>query len=183
MSDNKNHWVLKLKRIIQFPIFESRWMLIVFYYGLVVGLGIYAIKFVEEIINLIRNFQHVQTEEVLITLLTLTDMVMIGNLIKMISTGSYQNFIEKFNDKVEKVSGGGLKVKIATSLAILAGINLLPWFISTKVLNEKIELIGVFMALALVLATIEWIHAKSRVLEYELEKSESQEESQHEQTH
>lgn len=173
----------QLKKIVRTPIFESRWFLIPFYYILVLGLVIYAVKFVEEAWHLVTHFQAASAEEVLITLLTLVDMVMMANLISMIPKGSYQNFVERLPDKTERISGGALKIKIVTSVVTLAIINMLPMFLLSKNLLEKIELVGVFMIVAIGLAFIEWIHAKSKLIESQVEKAEHEEEKAEAEAH
>jgi uncharacterized protein (TIGR00645 family) len=155
-----------IKKIIQFPIFESRWILVIFYCGLILSQFIFCIKFLEDVWHLLTTFSHVDSEEVMIAVLHLLDVAMIANLIKMVVTGSYQSFIEKVSgDSGEKASSGLLKVKMATSLCVVAGINLLPVFlkpthIETHELIMKLILMGSFIILSLSLAVIEYLHVK-----------------------
>jgi uncharacterized protein (TIGR00645 family) len=162
-----------LKKIIQFPIFESRWILMVFYLGLIVAQVGYCAKFCEKVFEVFNNFRGASESDFLLIVLNLLDMVMIANLIKMIISGSYQTFIEKLdNDHSEKVSSGALKIKMASSLVGVSAINLLQTFINTAhvtiqevVLKGSIHLL--FLVSAIGLAFIEYLHEKGRTLDKE----------------
>jgi uncharacterized protein (TIGR00645 family) len=111
------------------------------------------------------------TSDVLLAVLELVDMVLIGNLIKMVVSGSYQSFIEKLsNDHAEKVTSGALKIKMATSLVLVSAISLLQPFINTagtpiRDIIIKVTLHLVFVTSAIGLAYIEYLHEKSKVFE------------------
>ena len=164
-----------IKKIIQFPIFESRWILIFFYLGLIAVQGLYCVKFCEKVVDVFRHFQVTTEQDFLLIILNLLDMLMIANLIKMIVAGSYQTFIEKLdNDHSEKVTSGALKIKMGSSLVGVSGINLLQTFISPanvsiKQVVMKCSIHLIFLVSAIGLAYIEFMHEKGKCMERETE--------------
>lgn len=161
---------MNAKKLIQFPIFESRWILYVFYIGLIAAQCCYCFKFCEQVIAVFSHFSTTNESEFLVVILTLLDMVMIANLIKMIVAGSYQTFIEKLdNDHSEKVTSGALKIKMGSSLVGVSGINLLQTFInpssiSTRDIILKCAIHLIFLISAMGLAYIEFLHDKGKSL-------------------
>ncbi len=103
----------------------------------------------------------------MLAVLTLIDITMIGNLIKMIITGSYQTFVEKITaDHSEKVGSGLLKVKMGSSLVGVSSIHLLQSFInsseqSNRELFVKVVIHMVFLLSTIGLSFIDFLHSKS----------------------
>lgn len=165
--------VMSLKKIIQFPIFESRWILVFFYLGLILVQCCYCLKFCERVFDVFMHFRSTTENDFLIVVLNLLDMLMIANLIKMIVAGSYQCFVEKLdNDHSEKVTSGALKIKMGSSLVGVSSINLLQTFISpsSSTLREIVIKCGlhiVFLCSAIGLAYIEHLHDQGKALENE----------------
>lgn len=113
-------------------------MLVLFYYGLILAQMIYAVKFLQNIYKLIIHFWTDDYAQVMLAVLELVDIAMIANLTKMVTSGSYQSFIEKVpQDHTEHVTSGALKVKMATSLVMVSGINLLQPFVDTTTYNNR----------------------------------------------
>lgn len=155
------------KKVIQSIIFESRWLLVFFYLGLVAVQCCYCVKFMQRVYDVFINFNTTSDIQFLIIVLNLLDMVMIAGLIKMMVSGSYQTFVEKLeNDHSEKVSSGALKIKMGSSLVGVSGINLLQTFLSwgtttAKELVFKCVIHLIFLVSALGLAYIEYLHSIS----------------------
>lgn len=161
-----------MKKLIEKIIFSSRWLLIPFYLGLFIAMLVYTYVYVNEIIDLVEHAHGMTKNIVLLATLELVDIVMIANLVKMIITGSYNSFVDKTHGvDGEKISSGMLKVKMSTSLIGVSSIHLLQTFISplkeaTKELREETlhtQLIihATFLAGALILAVIDYLHCKS----------------------
>ena len=159
-----------VRRIIQSTIFESRWLLVFFYLGLIAVQGLYCVKFCENVFHIFEHFTTTTESDLLLVVLNLLDMAMIANLIKMIVAGSYQTFIEKLSDDhSEKVSSGALKIKMGTSLVGVSGINLLQTFISpgnipTREVLLKVGIHFIFLVSAMGLAYIEFLHEQGKAL-------------------
>lgn len=153
-----------LKRFIEQILVQTRWILIVFYLGLIVAQVLYAFKFTGELVHLCSEFRSLSENELMLAVLTLIDITMIANLIKMIIAGSYQSFVAKIEgDHTERVSSGYLKVKMGGALVGVSSIHLLQAFINTSALPmpELIAKCGihlVFLISTVGLAYIDYLH-------------------------
>lgn len=161
-------------RFVEAVLFNIKWLLPFFYLGLVVVLAMYFYAFVKELYHLVLQTPHLSTDEMKVIALDMVDVTMISNLIKMIITGSYNSFISKEHGrKNEQITSGMLKIKIATSVIVVALIHLLQGFVSDVVnwdlVFKKLDLFAAFLAAALVLGVLEYLHIKSEVLEKEHE--------------
>jgi len=155
-----------MKKIIENILFGSRWLLILFYFGLIIALGSYAYTYTVQIVHMISNMGKLTSELTMALMLELVDIVMIANLVKMIITGSYHAFIDKnHNYTDEKASSGFLKVKIATSLISVAAIHLLQSFVAHDISPEKLYrqliIFGAFVVGGIALAFIEYLHDRT----------------------
>ena len=158
----------RLKFIHRELLFDNKWILPIFYWGLVIAQVLYCVRFVKEVIHLCANFSTIDETQLMLIVLTLIDITMIANLIKMIITGSYQSFVEKVGEEnsQEKVSSGLLKVKMGSSLIGVSSIHLLQVFLDSKNLDNrdivvKLSIHGMFLISTAVLAWIEYMHVKS----------------------
>jgi uncharacterized protein (TIGR00645 family) len=146
------------KKSIETVIFGSKWLLIPFY-----------IKLFWTLIKLLYHFylDGVLHNEDLMTTLEDVDIVMIANLVKMIITGSYNSFVDKYHGfEGEQVSSGALKVKMSTSIMGVSSIHLLQTFINAEntdanTIYKQLMIHGIFIVGAVVLAVIDYLHYKS----------------------
>ena len=152
------------KRIVEFIIFQSRWLLVPFYVGLVIAQTLYCYQFCVSLWDMAYHFIHLKDTEIMLAILGLIDITMIANLIKMIISGSYQSFVDKIdNDHSEKMSSGLLKVKMGTSLIGVSSIHLLQAFINaaqtpTREIIIKVGIHMVFLISTVGLAYIDYLH-------------------------
>lgn len=77
----------EMKRHIETVLFGSRWVLVVFYVGLIVAMCVYALFFLKELAHMVLHQGGFTKESMLMSVLELVDITMIGNLVKMIITG------------------------------------------------------------------------------------------------
>lgn len=158
-------------------IFNVRWILPLFYLGLVGVMVMYGFTYLQELITLFHEFTHLSTDQMKLAALDTVDIVMIANLIKMIITGSYNSFISKSHGYVnENISSGMLKIKISTSVIVVCSIHLLKAFVQPPVwdvLTKELVIYGAFIVSALALGVLEYLHVKSEVLEHEASRNTS----------
>lgn len=153
-----------MKKFIESVIFNSRWVLVPFYLGLIIAQCFYCMKFCQNVWDLCRHFASMDEATLMMAVLTLIDITMLANLIKMIITGSYQTFVEKIvSDHSEKVSSGLLKVKMGSSLIGVSSIHLLQSFInpaaqSDRELEIKCAIHIIFLISTIGLAYIDYLH-------------------------
>ena len=159
-----------MKKLIEGIIFQSRCLLIPFYFGLIIAQCIYCYKFGHSLYDLCITFPSMDETKLMLGVLALVDITMIANLLKMIISGSYQSFVEKIsNDHLEKLSSGYLKVKIGTSLVGVSSIHLLQAFINaenvaTHDLVAKCVIHLIFLVSTVGLAYIDYLHVHNKSL-------------------
>ena len=118
-------------------IFTSRWLQLPLYLGLIVAQAVYAGLFIKEVWHLITHAAELNETTIMLTVLSLIDVVMVSNLLIMVIIGGYETFvsrlaIEDHPDKPEwlgHVNAGVLKVKLAMALISISSIHLLKTFI------------------------------------------------------
>lgn len=161
-----------LPPFLQFPldlirglVTSSKWILVVFYLGLIIAQVLYAYRFSSEVIHLCGNFQTLDENHMMLAVLMLVDIAMIANLIRTIIGGSYYAFIEKLENSGEKISSGYLKVKMGMSLVGISSIHLLQAFINSTSSDREIiikcSIHMVFLISTIGLAFVEYLHEKS----------------------
>ncbi len=126
----------RIEHTVERAIFISRWLLLPMYLGLIVALALYAWKFLIELRHIYHDFNEMGEAETMISVLTLIDMSMIGNLISMILIGSYEIFVSPIDFPgvvkpgwLRTIGSGLLKVKMGMSLVGISSIHLLKDFI------------------------------------------------------
>jgi uncharacterized protein (TIGR00645 family) len=160
-------------KFVERGLFNIRWALLVLYVGLGVVLLAFIWAYLKELGHLLFQLNSLTMEELKVIVLDTTDTVMIGNLIKMVATGSYHSFVSKDHGyKNESISSGGLKVKISTSIIIVATIHLLTAFMSVTVdwniIGKQLNFYAAFLIGAIVLAFIDFLHVKTELMEHDL---------------
>jgi len=173
-----------LKKKIQFTLYQNKWVLLVFYFGLFIGLIFYGIKFCFEEYYILRHFLSMSLNDYMIGMLTLIDIAMVAALVKMVTTGGYQSFIDKVPENTEKVSSGVLKVKMSTSLVGVTAIHLLKDFMiegfrtpeQIQQLVIKMIIHVIFIYSSIKLGEVDLMHSKSELIEEKTKKIELQNE-------
>lgn len=166
-------------RSIEAIVFNIRWVLPLFYVGLVVVLVAYGYSFFKEIIELLETISTIKMDVVEVLALDMIDIVMVANLIKMIVAGSYNSFVSKAHGfPNENISSGMLKIKIATSVIVVSIMHLLKNFVSKDKIDwitvqQELFIFAAFLLGALVLGILEYLHIKSEVMEHAIQHPES----------
>ena len=132
MSASPNKFELTLERFI----FSSRWLLVPFFLGLIVGMAVLLIKFFKELALLIQGVLGIVEHDTVISILTLVDTALIAVLLLIIVFSAYENFVSKLSigdheDRpawMGKVDFSGLKSKLIASIVAISAIHLLKIF-------------------------------------------------------
>lgn len=152
--------VKTLKDSFQAIIFAGRWTIAPMYAGLLIALIIYSYKFCTLLAALVTQMFTISEEHLMLSVLSLVDISMVGNLIIMIMIGGYSIFLRRINlhgrenrpQWLDHINSGTLKVKMGTSLIGVSSIHLLKDFVGETGINYKhiiIHLIFVASTLAL----------------------------------
>ena len=127
-------------------IFWSRWVQAPLYGGLVIGAFLYLVKFFQELWYVASKMFDIPELQMMLKILSLVDISMVMNLVVMVTIGGYSIFTSKIDvdmheDKplwLEGLDAGQLKIKLATSLASISGVQLLKTFIQFKTSREAV---------------------------------------------
>src|SRR5581483_7050876 len=74
-------------------IFLSRWLQAPLYFGLILAQCLYVWHFLVELWHLIQHTPTITETEIMVSILTLIDVVLIANLIMMVIVGGYETFV------------------------------------------------------------------------------------------
>lgn len=122
-------------------LFGSRWLLAPIYIGLVGGMIVVLIKFVQELWELVAHAISYDPHDVVLGVLGLLDLALLGNLILIVIFAGYENFVskigvaEKSEDRPQwmgHVDFSGLKIKLIGSLVAISVIELLQDFMRAE---------------------------------------------------
>ncbi|MEP3390158.1 MAG: TIGR00645 family protein [Reichenbachiella sp.] len=139
-------------------IFWSRWVQAPMYGGLIIGAFLYMWKFFQELAHMYHQVVGGDIEsKVMLTLLSLVDISMVMNLVVMVTIGGYSIFTSKIDvdmhdDKplwLEGLDAGMLKIKLATSLASISGVQLLKTFVNYREAAEKAGSEGIIIEIVI----------------------------------
>jgi len=190
MSDKVKAFIAKatanpmgqIQTIVERIILYSRYILVVFYVGLAVALGIYAITFIFEVIHVAElafsppHSEDGTTFNMVMPILELIDGALVSGLIVMVMLSSYENFVGRFGDEslddspewLRRLDPGSLKVKVATALLTISAVKLLQVFMDREKFTDsdifwKVVIHVVFIASAVFLALLDRITAHTKV--------------------
>ncbi|MDO8903824.1 TIGR00645 family protein [Hydrogenophaga sp.] len=166
MSPTPNKVELALEKFI----FSSRWILVPFLLGLIVGMVVMLLKFFKELVLLIQGVLGIIQHDTVISILTLVDTALIAVLLLIIVFSSYENFVSKLSigdheDRpawMGKVGFADLKMKLIGAIVAISAVELLKAFlVSTTLTGEelgwKIAIHLTFVISGLLFATADWI--------------------------
>lgn len=126
-------------------VFASRWLQLPIYLGLIVVQAIYSYKFIKSLWNLVANLGSMDENTIMLTVLSLIDVVMIANLLIMVLMGGYETFVSRLNvddhpdqpEWLSHVNASVLKVKLSMAIISISSIHLLQTFINAGNLPEQ----------------------------------------------
>lgn len=156
-----------IARTLERGLFASRWLMAPFYIGLVGGLLVLLVKFVQELIHFAETVLSATESEVILGVLSLIDFSLTANLILLVIFSGYENFVSRMdlhdqNERPEwmgKVDFAGLKMKLIASIIAISAIQLLKSFMDIKeaadrdlywmtIIHAVFVMSGVFLALS-----------------------------------
>ncbi len=143
-------------------IFASRWLLAPFYAGLSVSLLLLLITFLREFIQFVPEALHAEPSKVIVTVLSLVDIVMVANLVLLIIFAGYEIFVSKIDtsdhedrpDWMGLVSFSDLKIKLMGTIVAISGIELLKTFVNIKAHEPSEIYIRIGLHLAFVVSGV-----------------------------
>lgn len=125
-----------LELLVERIILSSRWILVVFYLGLVAALAVYAVSFVFKFYKVARSVFDLDEAGMILAMLGLIDAALVASLIVMVMISGYENFVSRFDEAeadvsfLGKLDAGSLKIKVASSIVAISSIHLLQIFLN-----------------------------------------------------
>jgi uncharacterized protein (TIGR00645 family) len=158
----------QIELVIERVILASRWILVVFYLGLTVALGLYAVSFLRKLIEYFDKVTTLADTEAILKILALIDASLVASLVVMVIISGYENFVSRFDEGEKnnelswlgKIDAGSLKIKVASTIVAISSIHLLQIFLNiNQFTNDKIMWLTIlhmaFVFSALLLAYID----------------------------
>jgi uncharacterized protein (TIGR00645 family) len=137
-----------LELIVERIILSSRWLLVVFYLGLVGALALYAVSFVYKFYKIAIMVFTYDESDMILAMLGLIDAALVASLIVMVMISGYENFVSRFDEGdaevsfVGKLDSGSLKIKVASSIVAISSIHLLQIFLNVQQLHQRAADVG-----------------------------------------
>jgi len=156
----------RLELAVEAVILASRWLLVIFYLGLALALGVYAISFGVKLWEFIRGVLSFDEAEAILKMLGLIDAALVASLIVMVIISGYENFVSRFDDAdvhwLGQIDTGSLKIKVASTIVAISSIHLLQVFLKVESYPEtavfwQVVIHMVFVVGAVLLGLQDWI--------------------------
>lgn len=161
----------KIEHFIENIILASRWLLVVFYLGLTVALGLYCVSFVRKLWEYFSKVMVLDETDAILKILSLIDASLVASLVVMVIISGYENFVSRFDNVDEgsaelswlgKIDAGSLKIKVASTIVAISSIHLLQIFLNAnQYTNDKMMWLTIihmaFVFSALLLAYIDQV--------------------------
>jgi uncharacterized protein (TIGR00645 family) len=162
----------RLELFVESIILASRWLLVVFYLGLVVALAVYAVTFGNKLLQFLAKSLAMDEADAILSMLSLIDAALVASLVVMVIIAGYENFVSRFEDDAEvhwlgTIDAGSLKIKVASTIVAISSIDLLQIFLDiSKYPNDKLMWSTLmhlaFVFSALILAYVDKISHRSK---------------------
>jgi uncharacterized protein (TIGR00645 family) len=130
----------QIELLLERILFQSRWLLAPFYLGLVGSLLLLLVHFLQQFFEFMTKIHIASESEVILGVLSLVDLVLVGNLIVIVIFSGYENFVsrleahgEEHPEWMTKVDFGGLKQKLMSSIVAISAIQVLKAFMNVGV--------------------------------------------------
>jgi uncharacterized protein (TIGR00645 family) len=125
-------------RVIEYVLFNSRWIMAPFYFGLVVALAVLLLKFLRMLWEFILHAPGAKASETILDALSLIDVTLVGNLLLIVVFSGYENFVSRIDTSshptwpiwITKIDFAGLKQKLLASIVAISAIHVLEAFLN-----------------------------------------------------
>ncbi|MCA1441120.1 TIGR00645 family protein [Ensifer sp. IC4062] len=149
-----------LELLIERIILSSRWLLVLFYLGLVAALALYGVSFLYKFLKVAALVFVYDDAQMILAMLGLIDAALVASLIVMVMISGYENFVSRFDEGEGEVSflgkldSGSLKIKVASSIVAISSIHLLQIFLNAQQFTSEKLMWATIMHLAFVISAV-----------------------------
>jgi uncharacterized protein (TIGR00645 family) len=121
-------------------LLAGRFLLAVFFIGLLWGLALFAARFVARLWELTTDLWVKSERDMLVEMLHLIDSALVAALVLMVALASYDSLVDRLQREadqremrwVSRTDHGNLKIKIATAMVAISSIHLLQVFLQAE---------------------------------------------------
>ena len=156
------NWILRALEVI---IFNSRWLVVPFLLGMIVGLAALLYTFVIKLAELLIYVPAATLDEVIVAVLKLVDLSLIANLIVIVICSSYENFVAPIDPTehpnwpggIIEIGFSGLKQRLLGSIVAIVAVNVLDWFLDIDRSTDNLKLtwvVGILIAFAIAMLVL-----------------------------
>src|SRR5438874_13710512 len=92
-----NPTLKRVENVFEGVIFNSRWLMAPFYFGLVVSLAVLLLKFCMVLYEFIVHAPGSKETDIILGVLSLIDISLTGNLILIVLFSGYETFVSKID--------------------------------------------------------------------------------------
>ena len=125
-----------IESLLEFILFNSRWLLAPFYLGLIGVIVVIGVAFFRRFILEAEAAMNGSPDHAVLFVLDLIDLTLAANLVMIVTFSGYENFVSKINtgnspDRpswMGKVDFSGLKIRVIASIVAISAIALLKAF-------------------------------------------------------
>jgi len=163
-----------LELVIERVILASRWLLVLFYLGLAIALGVYALSFGAKLWDFVSHVFSIDASDAILKMLGLIDAALVASLVVMVIISGYENYVSRFDDEesvhwLGEIDAGSLKIKVASTIVAISSIHLLQVLLNVHTFTGEqlmwYTIIHIaFVVSALFLAYIDRISALTKSL-------------------
>jgi len=155
-EQNGPTWLTKcLGRVI----FTARWLMAPIYVGLLAGLVLLVVKFVQRLVSLVPRLLEISANDLVLAVLGLVDLSLVANLVLIVVLAGWHGFVDPLQSTHLDDPPGWLaldfsavKLKLIGSIAVIAAIALLESFMHSDSLTPAAIgwQLGILLAIAVV---------------------------------
>lgn len=157
----------KIEHIFENILFASRWVMAPFYFGLAIALLLLLVKFMQELFHTIPIVFSMTESQLVLSILSLIDLSLAGNLLLLVIFSGYENFVSKIDtgdhkDRpswMGKIDYSGMKLKLVASIVAISAIQLLRAFMDIKEMDnvELAWLVGIHLTFVISGVLLAWM--------------------------
>ena len=128
----------KVESTLEQWVFLSRWLLAPFFIGLLLAIVALLVKFIKQLAALAMSMFELESEQMIVAILTLVDSALIASLLLIIGFSGYENFVSKIGTGAHedrpawmgRVGFSDLKIKLMGAIVAISAVELLKAFIN-----------------------------------------------------
>jgi len=177
-----------LEAVLEYLIFNSRWLLVPLYLGLVGVIVVIGVVFFRELMAEAVSAMTGTADHAVLLVLDLIDLTLAANLVIIVTFSGYENFVSKIDtgdspDRpswMGKVDFSGLKIRVIASIVAISAIALLKSFMELAEQGDGAQahpvdnirlgwMVGIhltFIISGVLLALMDYLAARAEALEH-----------------